>query len=327
MITWGDVVEIIKHVFDIDQAQLAKSMNCNKSIITRIKRGEQSPPFGADQLFSLVFDPDTSDGPASKGRRKSSYWLDLVKEEIESNFKEVWKEMEDCWDEKDYRSFVLTLLVRAKKGPPTNQSSTDCDESPTPSDRTTGEGRCMKQGKVSLGKTAFQQMVKIFEQSVADYNIAAHICKLTDYLNQGGFRGGDIFEFIEIIQSNVLSKYVSKQNEEIYKKISEFNHVLDTYAHFLCMITSAISQKYGMMLNLGVSYDEIIKTVDSDVAEIKTNLGKRTSMKEDGINESSISMLEGELNQLSFIRSVLGANKQLCELFGEICPGKTILVF
>lgn len=278
-------------------------MYCHKAKITRIKQGKETPTLGLEEIFTSVFDT-TNPKSATESLGTADYCLSLLKDVIESDFKEIFEAMADCWTEKDYKTFVLTLLGRARQG-----ASSE------------------KQKKMPLVEMPSVQMSKIFENAVADYNIATYICKLPNYLDAGGFCGGDIFEFIETIQSNVLSKYVSQQNEEIYKKISEFNHVLDAYAHFLCMITSAISQKYGMMLNLGVSYDEIIKTMDSDVAEIKTNLGKRTSMKEGGTNEPSVSMLEGELNQLSFIRSVLSAHKQLCKLFGEICPGKTILAF
>lgn len=121
MITWGDVVGIIACVFDINQTQLAKLMKCDKAAITRIKSGIQTPSFSAEQLFALIFDPDTSDSPASKGRRTPQYWLDLVKEEIESDFKEVRKAMEDYWNENDYRTFVLVLLERTGQGSPSKK--------------------------------------------------------------------------------------------------------------------------------------------------------------------------------------------------------------
>ena len=116
MITWGDVVEITLDVFGINQTQLAEIMRCNKGVITRIKQGEQPPSPDIKTLFSLVFDTAESNGPASVGRRTPQYWLDVVKEVIESKFKEVREDMEDCWNEKDYQIFVLTLLERARKG-------------------------------------------------------------------------------------------------------------------------------------------------------------------------------------------------------------------
>lgn len=176
MITWGDVVEIIKCVFDINQTQLAKTMKCDKSAITGIKQGERAPSFENDQLFSFVFDPATPDSPANKGKRTPQYWLDLLKEEIESNFKEVREAMEDCWDEKDYRTFVLTLLDRARRGPPTEKrvlSTIDCDIiSETPD--VDNDNHHKKQEEASIIETPTEQMRKIFEQAVVDWNIASH---------------------------------------------------------------------------------------------------------------------------------------------------------
>ena len=179
----------------------------------------------------------------------------------------------------------------------------------------------------SLGETAAEQMSKLFEQAVGNYNIATYICKLSDYLIEEPFYAGDIFDFVDFIQTNVLSKYVGQQNEVIFKKISEFNLKLKSYCSFLGMIRLFISEKYGIMLKKAGLNNEIISLIDTDYEEIKNKLDGKISINGDEINEASVLELEERLTQLDFLRNILLAHKQLCDLFEEICSGKTILVF
>lgn len=181
--------------------------------------------------------------------------------------------------------------------------------------------------QVSLDETPTEQMRKLFEQSVANYNIATYICKLSDYLIEEPFYAGDILAFVDFVQTNVLAKYVAHQNNIIFRKISEFNFKLKSYSGFLGMIQLSISEKYGIMLKLGGLNNEIISLVDTDCEEIKDNLDGKISIEGDETNEALILELEGKLKQLDFLRTILLLYKQLCDLFEEICPGKTILVF
>lgn len=108
--------------------------------------------------------------------------------------------------------------------------------------------------------------------------------------------------------------------------ISEFKCTLENYASFLGMLRSSVSEVYGFMWTAGVSYDDIIRQIDSDYSETKDSLDEKSSIDE--INESSESFtLESKLNQLNFISSILVSHKQISELFEEICPGKKICVF
>lgn len=328
MITWGDVVEIIIGTFNINQTQLAELMNCNKGAITKIKQGIQPLSLDADQLFSRVFDPATSNGPASKGGREPQYWLDLVKKEIESNFKEVRAEMDNCWDEKDYRTFVMALLERAKKGASSKKEPqpSECSrESATASDIVIDEDHDKRQEKVSLNETPAECMSRIFEQSVADYNIATAICRVSDYLCGEPFYANNVFAFIDAIQTNVLEKFISYQNEEVYDKISQFQNAINTYSGFLGMIQPSVAEKYGHLLKICGLDNGIIDLINSDYNEIKNHLDTKTYLGE--ANELSVYGSEKKLTQLDFIRSILSSHKQLCELYSEICPGKTILVF
>lgn len=184
-----------------------------------------------------------------------------------------------------------------------------------------------KQEKASLSETPPEQIGKIFEQAMADYGIATYICKLPDYLIEEPFYAGDIFAFSDFIQTNVLAKFVNQQNENIYKKISEFNLALKTYSSFLSMIRLSVSEKYGIMLKMSGVNNEVIRLLDRDYDKMKTNLSREMPMEEKETDKPLTEEIKGELTQLEFLRSILLSYKQLCELFGEICPGKTTLVF
>ena len=181
--------------------------------------------------------------------------------------------------------------------------------------------------QVSFGGTPTEQMRGIFEKAVMDYKIANYICNLSDYLNGEAFYGGDIFAFNDAIENNILSRFLCEQNEKIYKMISEFREALKNYSGFMGMIRFSISEKYGFMWELNKSHDEIISFIDNECNEIKGNLEKRVSIKKEAINKSSVSNPEEDLAQLTFIGSIIQSHKQMIELFGEICPGKSLLVF
>ncbi len=300
MITWGDVIDIITWSFSISQTKLAELMYCDKTAISKIKRGRQSPSFTNDDLFSRIFDPATPNSPSNMWSNKPEACLRHLKEEIEDRFKEVRKDMGDFWNEENYKIFVLTLLNRARNGAPME--------------------------KASLDETPSEQMGKIFEQAVADYNIATYICKLPDYLNGEPYYAGDTFAFVDAIQTDILSKFVNQQGENIFKKISEFTCVLEAYSGFVGMIRLSISEKYGSLLKITGLNCEIINLIDEERNEIKDDFVEKNSTKGD-VNESSLSGVEERLTQLDLVRSILLSHKRLCELFEDICPGKTILVF
>ena len=80
--TWGDVIDLITSAFDINQSRLAKMMLCDKSKITRIKRGMEIPSHGNEEIFANVFDPAKSENAAISGETLK-YCLELLKETIE----------------------------------------------------------------------------------------------------------------------------------------------------------------------------------------------------------------------------------------------------
>jgi len=301
--TWGDVIDLITSAFDINQSRLAKMMLCDKSKITRIKRGMEIPSHGNEEIFANVFDPAKSENAAISGETLK-YCLELLKETIESDFKGIFEAMSDCWGEKEYKKFVLILLRRARQGASSKRG----------------------QNEVSLSETPSEKMSKIFEQAVADFNIATYICRLPDYLNGDPYCAENAFDFIDAIKADILGQFVHQQDKDIFKQISEFTTALEAYSCFLGMIRLSVSEKYGSLLKLAGLDCEIIGLIDDERNEIKNKLGDKFSSKE-STNAPSDSELEGRLTQLDFIRSILLSHKRLCELFEKICPGKTILVF
>jgi len=293
MITWGDMIDLIVYVFGITQVQLATLLGYNKSVISRIKNGEQSPNSTPEGLFHLIFDPTVPSSPARqyKNSDNSVFYLGLLKEAIETRFIEIRKAMDDVWNEKDYRQFVLILLERARPG---------------------------------VSETASKKMCKIFEQAVEDYNISFYVCKLPDYLMGEPFYADDSLAFVDTIRTNLLAKFISYQNEEVYKKIIQFQSAVETYSGCLSIIRLSVSEVYGFMLKMCGS-DEIIELIDTECNEIRNSLDNKTLQENEG-NDSPSFGLDEKLMQMEFIHSILLSYKQLCELYSEICPGKTLLV-
>jgi len=113
MIEWRDIIEIIKKMFPISQTKIAELLRCNKSAITRLKKEGAQPTFTDEQMFLYIFNPANPESPASN-LNKNGYYLRLLKEIIEENFKIVRESLDDCWDEQDYQTFVLRMLGRAR---------------------------------------------------------------------------------------------------------------------------------------------------------------------------------------------------------------------
>lgn len=329
MIAWGDVIDIIVYTFDLQKVDLSVLLECDLSKISKIRSGTQGlDRISKDRLFPLVFDPDTANSPAQKIKGDTQFLLGRLKEDIESQFREVRKDMDDCWEEKDYQKFVLTMLGRARKGTSSKKKAQRSDHSKRKAiaaDVGPSEDCHEKQKKVSRQETLSEQMSGIFEQTVADFNIATYMCKLPDYLNGESFYAGDIFDFISTIQSEILGKFINQQNEDVFKKISDFLVALETYAGFLGVIRWAVSEKYGIMWKTGASYYEVLYLIDDDCNKAKTKLEDEVPSEEGSPNKSSIT--ETYLNQLESLRSILSAYKQICDLYSEISTGKTLLVF
>ena len=249
-------------------------------------------------------------------------FLKFLKEKINVRFKDVQSELKNYSAEYPYINFEtdnqevffasvlnqFTEIVELPLPETANQfrRSEDCHE---------------KQEQTLLVEIPSEQMRKEFEHLVEKYNIATYICNISKYLcEEEPFYVQDSFDFIDAIRTNILSQFLSHQKESIFTKIVAFNHTLKTYSSLLGMIRLSLYEEYGV-IELGSSNDEIIDLIDENRKAIK-----KMEVK-DGTSESQISEMEEKLIQLDFLRSILLSHKQLCELFGEICPDKTMFVF
>lgn len=329
MITWGDIIEITVFLFDTTQAKLEKQLNYSKGVVSKIKHGKQTPSASSKEFFSCVFDPNTPDSPAHKCKGTPKSYLESLKEEIAANFVEVRKDMDDCWNENDYQQFVLILLGRAKKGISSkkkNQQSKGSEGIPSVSEKGNDKVSHKQQKKVPPSGPPSEQMSKIFEQAIADYSIATYVCRLPDYLMGEPFYASDSFAFVDAVQNDILTKFTNHQDEEIYNKISQFANAVKTYAGVLGMIRLSVSEEYGFMLKGCGFTTEIFDEIDVACDAIKSSLDNKLSQADKSSNPSTDDS-EGKLIQLDFIRSILLAHKQLCKLYREIYPGRTLLLF
>lgn len=133
MVTWGDIIDIIMNMFEVKQTKIAQLMHLDKSAISRMRSGKRLPSFTAEEMFSNLFDSANPDSLAGSNE-SDKHHLDTLKGVIESDFAEVRKDMDDSWNEENYKKFVLKLLGRARQGASTKKGTLPSDyENPTPS--------------------------------------------------------------------------------------------------------------------------------------------------------------------------------------------------
>lgn len=115
MITWKDTISLMLAMFDrINQQELAKLIGVSESTLSKIKLGKRDASFDSKSVFHQVFDPDMPSSPAND---KPQFLLEILKGIIDRpEFGQVRKELDDCWSETDYKTFVMTLLNRTRNG-------------------------------------------------------------------------------------------------------------------------------------------------------------------------------------------------------------------
>jgi len=191
MIEWRDIIEIAKRMFDINQTEIAKLLNCDKSAITRLKKEGAQPTFANEQMFSCVFDPSSPNSPASK-LNSNEYYLNLLKEIIEAgtDFIELRETLADCWDEKDYKIFVLRMLDRARNNR-LSRSATLNTKSMTKPNNT---------------KTQAEQLQALFLMAIHEYKVMDIINRKPAILNR--LDSADLNNFLRDIDT-ILPAYNS----------------------------------------------------------------------------------------------------------------------
>lgn len=115
MITWRDTISIICEMFGLTQQQLAGYLNIGVSTLSKIKNDRTRASFDSNAVFNAVFNPDTKGSPAQAKNETEKQLLISLKETIEFEFNEVQEAMDDCWEETDYRLFVIRLLGRSRQ--------------------------------------------------------------------------------------------------------------------------------------------------------------------------------------------------------------------
>lgn len=298
MFYWTDVFDIINTFLDSKDSDIADTLECNRSTVSRYRYGGV-PTSLLRKFIEIIFVTGYQNSPVSK--RNNGDPLGLLKYIISEDFQHVCNDMNDCWDETDYNRFVLKLLSRAKKRSPPKKEKASPKEMPS------------------------DQMREIFAEAVAKYNVASCICSLSYFLESGPNYDLHIDCFIEVIQDDLLSKFINYQNECVYKEISQFIIALESYMDSISLFDPTISAFYGNMLKPG-ECSATLDRVDKDYNELKSSSIDGKPVDNTPNNLSSLN-LGFKLGQLDCIRSALRAYNRLDELYSKIFPGMTLLVF
>lgn len=116
MITWEDTIQIIMLTFECKQQEIADQIGVSKSDMSKVKSGKRTPSsrFAPTHLYSKIFDPSKQGTLAHRSTDDENGCLVNLKDIIEKEFGHVKSNLEDCWNETDYKSFVMKLLERTK---------------------------------------------------------------------------------------------------------------------------------------------------------------------------------------------------------------------
>lgn len=249
MITWKDVFEIIKEMFNINQDKIADlmGMGVKKYTISKIKSGKQAPPFSIEDMYQKIFDPNTQESPANDTEK---FLLFALEEIIETGFKEVNETMKDCWieDDKykagDYKIFAMRMLERTK----CVSSFKDETEISVPNSK-----------KVELqSQPDMDRMLQIFKQTYRE-------CHILEFLGSELFPGIDpkllfwVERFIKTIKHDILECFQNKKTEQMYINISRYNEALDEYRCYLKENTCLWSRDIDRLVPKNDDYKESVK--------------------------------------------------------------------
>lgn len=216
-------------------------------------------------------------------------------------------------------------IVKIKLKETETENSNDNGEDAAAFDSTINEILDTKPEKAPPKEMPSDQMREIFAEAVAEYNIAFYVYSLPDFLRTGFYYAFDIEHFIDVIQSDVLSKFINFQKETVYEEISQFAKTLDSYRRFWEFIDPQFSETYGDILK-EYKVNATLKRVEEEHTNLTSKLIEEKS-GDGGPNTSLLFELSSNIWQLKCIRSVLNDYKQLDELYSKIFPGMTLLVF
>jgi hypothetical protein len=120
-------------------------------------------------------------------------------------------------------------------------------------------------------------------------------------------------EFVEAVKLEILARHFDCQEDYTYKNIYEFNKVLYGYNDTL----SALRPSNVLTYQIYISY---LKSPTHTLIE-KT----KEDLRERGMQSNRNA--EEEITQMTIIEELLDMYSQINTLFGEICIGKTLLLF
>lgn len=205
------------------------------------------PTFKVEELYDAIFNLETSTSFAhDTGSEK--YCLSLLKDTINKDFKEVREDMDDCWDEENYETFVLNLLNWAKKGVSSKKLAQVSIETPT-TDNTSLKVPPIRRPKPTnssktkpslLKHTATQSennlppngMIDFFYQGIKEFPIELFIeCNPADSIPQSAL--WDAISFWGKMNGQQEQKNDPDRGTKIYSHIIEFLSELEKYIGFL----------------------------------------------------------------------------------------------
>lgn len=314
MIIWEETIDVITKTFEVKQKEISKCLHISESTLSRIKNGKGKASFDYNRVFHDVFDPNNEKSPAHEMMETEEELLIRLKKIIENCFKNVQKVLSDynCWEITDYETFVLKWLRLTGKA-------------------LTAEDYDNKERLECLTEAPNEQMVRIFEQSIAEYNIISYIYNLPKYLSNGfplWNQCSDMGDFIKTIQDKVLEKFFMWQKEDVFIKIREFNRTLKSYKESCYFLHADVLNDHCIIWtpDINVADDDIIAVIDSERAKINCKRVEIEKYSNQNVSEEK-AKIDEELSQLDITHDIVTYRKQLCELFEEICPGKQLLVF
>lgn len=131
MITWKDTIDIIKEMFEAKERDIAEHLGVTQQMLSHVKHGRKKPTeqFLEQSIYRKIFSPTESKSLAScdpkymqttlTNREKvEDSCLSDLKRIIEIKHPNVRADMDDFWDDKDYKAFVIELLKLTKLNTP-----------------------------------------------------------------------------------------------------------------------------------------------------------------------------------------------------------------
>lgn len=132
MITWKDIIGIIREMFEAKERDIAEHLGVSQQMLSHVKHGRKKPSeqFLEQSIYRKIFSPTESKSLAShdpkynmqltstNGKKVEDSCLFDLKRIIEIKYPDVRADMDEFWDDKDYKAFVIELIKLAKLNTP-----------------------------------------------------------------------------------------------------------------------------------------------------------------------------------------------------------------